>query len=439
MEGARMKRQLGAACCYAYARLTLNYYMYYEAAQDADFPRGILDPLSGRFHGILGDFLGGIPSSKALEELRTEVIREMERATAYTDSLQAYEYVLNRMEGRFEPKLMGGERRALDSEAAAREIMAYIRDGGEAPLVNQRIQNVVGQLPVRLTKNKFFAMVEEGLSVYLKGTQENLDDMMNILRSEGLLNQPKDCAEGYERLHGFLEMCRGADYARMDAQTYRGLTEQLKEAGDTLSGLTWNILLLMNLVNDLYLIFLTRERVLMGVSEETRMKEILRGIKAMFDAGAGEIPGELTQSLTFLEGKQEAYFEQWMRGQESAGEIRAGDEPLGELLYQVETLMSGSSFMELVPSENREMPVTREALAQEEERLFDSLRESWKHQPKVLVRAVMAKILSRLPVFFHSSDELFSYIENSLEACEDEAEREASVRLIRMIRDEEME
>ena len=51
----------------------------------------------------------------------------------------------------------------------------------------------------------------------------------------------------------------------------------------------------------------------------------------------------------------------------------------------------------------------------------------------------MAKILSRLPVFFHSSDELFSYIENSLEACEDEAEREASVRLIRMIRDEEME
>ena len=75
--------------------------------------------------------------------------------------------------------------------------MAYIRDGGEAPLVNQRIQNVVGQLPVRLTKNKFFAMVEEGLSVYLKGTQENLDDMMNILRSDGLLNQPKDCAGGY--------------------------------------------------------------------------------------------------------------------------------------------------------------------------------------------------------------------------------------------------
>ena len=122
MEGARMKRQLGAACCYAYARLTLNYYMYYEAAQDADFPREILNPLSGRFHSILGDFLEGIPSSKALEELRTEVIREMERATAYTDSLQAYEYVLNRMEGRFEPKLMGGERRALDSEAAAREI-----------------------------------------------------------------------------------------------------------------------------------------------------------------------------------------------------------------------------------------------------------------------------------------------------------------------------
>ena len=44
--------------------------------------------------------------------------------------------------------------------------MAYITDTDEAMVVNERIQSVVGQLPIRLTRNKFFAMVEEGLSVY---------------------------------------------------------------------------------------------------------------------------------------------------------------------------------------------------------------------------------------------------------------------------------
>ena len=110
MERARVKKQLGAACSYAYSRLTLNYYMYYDASQEEDFPEKILGPLAERFHSLLGGFLQGSTSLEELDALRSEVIREMEQTTAYTDILQAYEYVLNRLEGRFEPRLMGKAR-----------------------------------------------------------------------------------------------------------------------------------------------------------------------------------------------------------------------------------------------------------------------------------------------------------------------------------------
>ena len=90
----------------------------------------------------------------------------MEANTAYTDVFQAYEYVLNRLEGRFEPQLMGNRNVRPDEEEWTAEIMAYIMDTDEPMVVNERVQSVVGQLPIRLTRNKFFAMVEEGMSVY---------------------------------------------------------------------------------------------------------------------------------------------------------------------------------------------------------------------------------------------------------------------------------
>ena len=439
MERARVKKQLGAACSYAYSRLTLNYYMYYDASQEEDFPEKILGPLAERFHSLLGGFLQGSTSLEELDALRSEVIREMEQTTAYTDILQAYEYVLNRLEGRFEPRLMGKARPAVDAEETAWGGMADIGEAGDAASINQRIQNIVGQLPVRLTKAKFFAMVEEGLSLYIGSPRESLDDMIGLLRSEGLMHQPKAHAEGYEELERFLESCRETDYAQLDAKTYRYLTGELERIGEILANLTWNIVLLMNLVNDLYLIFLTREHVLMGAAEEKKMLGILSDIQTLFASGAGEIPEEITQSLTFLEGKQEAFFEQWMRVQSSEEELQREEAPVRDLLRQVETLMSGSSFMEFRRPEASQEEVTRAYLTEAEQELFQSLSASWKGQPRVLVRAAMAKILSRLPVFFQSAQELHAYIQNSLEACEDEAEREASVRLIRMILDEEME
>ena len=193
MESRRRKKQISAACHYAYTRLALNYYMYYEVILEGDLLSSRLERLS-------------------------KTASAMEANTAYTDAFQAYEYVLNRLEGRFEPQLMGNRSVQPDEEEWTAEIMAYITDTDEAMVVNERIQSVVGQLPIRLTRNKFFAMVEEGLSVYKGGPVSSLDDMLYILRSEAMLARPEDMETGYEDLHSILREFERADFKAVTAE-----------------------------------------------------------------------------------------------------------------------------------------------------------------------------------------------------------------------------
>lgn len=160
MQIKRMKRQLSAACHYSYTRLALNYYMYYETSLEESLLDNRLEPLNTAFHGLLRGFLDGTCAEDALWGLRSQVMAEMETATAYTDAFQAYEYVLNRLEGRFAPQpvgTMGGEDH---DEAMTGRIMAYITDARDAMTVNERIRSVLGQLPVRLTRNRFFSLVK---------------------------------------------------------------------------------------------------------------------------------------------------------------------------------------------------------------------------------------------------------------------------------------
>ena len=77
---------------------------------------------------------------------------------------------------------------------------------------------------------------------------------------------------------------------------------------------------------------------------------------------------------------------------------------------------------------------TDEAYFREQlEILFRDMNEVWETLPKPVMRAAMAKCLSSLPVNFRSLDEAREYIRGSLDGCSDETEREASVRLIRML------
>lgn len=103
MKAARIRRQLTAAYHCSYIRLALNFYTAYEAAAEKKgFENDRISGLCDRFCELLDACLKG-QSDCGADELRQDVIREMEKVTDYTDAFQAYEYVMNRIEGRFAP------------------------------------------------------------------------------------------------------------------------------------------------------------------------------------------------------------------------------------------------------------------------------------------------------------------------------------------------
>jgi hypothetical protein len=48
-------------------------------------------------------------------------------------------------------------------------------------------------------------------------------------------------------------------------------------------------------------------------------------------------------------------------------------------------------------------------------------------------RAVMATVLSQLPVFFNNTEEIQSYINISLMQCSDDAEQKATVEILKAL------
>lgn len=422
MELRRRKKAIAAACNYSYTELALNYYMCYEIFQEKEEGGfGLAQPFYDRYHKILKRFLNGENVEEELSDLREDAIAEMNGVVAYVDRMQAYETILKRLKYRFVPP----QENLKDNQTLTEEIMAYILCDKESVGVNQRIQEVMRELPVRLTKNKFFAMTEEGLSIYKGGSVYSFRMILDLLRSEGLLRS-LPVKEGYEYLASAVKEFCETDYRQMEQAAYEHLSEKMEEITPELLENTEALHSLMDLINSLTVICLTKKDSVQEVSEKQHIEAILQGVLALFEKEEKEeIPETLTEHLSFLEGKQEGYFDIWLRNdvpeqEEGKSETDCED---SFRFRKVELLMSGSAYMELVKDAKEEEDEVEEAFFKESlEALFTELQTFWKDCPKVLVRASMAKILSSLPVFFQSIEAVRSYIESSLDSCSDEAE-----------------
>ncbi len=440
MKIRKIKKRLTAAYHYSFIRMTLNFYTCYEMmSEKAGTPAKGTQSLYDRYFGSLSSFLKRKEKSlDELETLRQDTIKEMEKLTAYTDIFQAYEYVMNRTEGRFMPQLVG--KKPTDTDVVLDEIIRYLTETNDPLDFHERFQLIVSQLPVRFTKNKFFALIEEGMSVYKGAPKAGLDDMLYVLRSEALLNRPKisgteseNGEDSYEKLYQILNEFLQTDFNTLEAAGYYHLSSKLEEAGELINEATGDILMLMDLVNDLYVLFLCEDHAIVDLEETQVMTKILGDILELFKEDKWrEIPEKTADLLPKLEGKQESSFEQWMANEIPVEDLAKDGSPVAEVLWKTELLLSGSAFASLeyrASEETADEEMIRKGL----EQLFADIRESWKDLPKVLTRAAMAKCLSRLPITFKSSDEAESYIKNSLECCSDEVEKEGCIRMIRSI------
>lgn len=437
METRFMKKQMTAAYQYSYTRLALNYYTLFESLTEDN---RLSDRESACLHTLnelIRDYFTDGEILARLDGLRGEITREVEIITAYTDCFQIYEYVLNRLERKFKTLPETG----YNDETFTSMVVSFITNTKESAVMNGRIRQVISQLPVRLTKQKFFSLVMEGLSVYIGSPKENLRDMMYTLRTESMADLPEGMAEGRKSMYETLEQFKRMDYRNLTSEAFAEAQARLMVVSAQLNEEAELYVSLQEIVNDLYVLTLAKQDAVIDLNEEELYRSLILGVLAEFEEnGSGDgREAYFMERLTRLEGRQETYYERYLRSEMPAETKELLADPDYVRAANVDLLLSGSSFMELKSvlsgmeeeaGVQAEETIDRPYLERTAEAYFKELEAVFAATSKPVMRAIMAKVLSDLPVCFNSIDEIQSYIKGSLESCGDEAEKETCKELL---------
>lgn len=423
-------------------KLSFNYYMFAEQMQeisDAKEVQTLFDNLSEIIVRQCLETVDDAVRRKDMENLssmRKEIIATMEILTAYVDRLAIYEHLLNRLEFCFSEEEFDEN---YYETHFTNDIMHYILEKSDNTVTNQRICEIVSQLPMRLTRQKFFELLKDAFSLYVGSDLSTVEDFAYMLRTLSGVYVPEGMESRFPDIKEMYDILANADYANAGKEEYERLADALSAATQIASGLSDLYMGLMELVNDVCVINLTFDAAISEALELEACRGILR--EAM---GLNNGDRDINDLFILLEGHQERVYAQ-IRENDYIIDMILDDMPKEadtinvtsdfEKLRKCTKLTSGSLFVNL----DETGPVRKadkEDVARVYEDVLLALQNSFKDRAVIINRAVMAIVLGSIPVFFNNVDEIQNYINTSLSQCRNRAERMACVTLIRMIIDE---
>jgi len=433
-------KYLDSSYQYAMHRMALQYYTLYETVQEAGVDTEEADSVLDELHACVKAMLenDGSLTVERISALRNDIIRKMRVLTFYTDILQVYEYILNRVE----PKYIEDDtlKQFNDVEDFTAKLNQFIYGVQDNLVINERIKDVIAQLPIRMTKAKFFEYLSNSIDLYKKADEEALEGFLYMIRSCSMLDRPEGMEDYFEAYRKLADELSRIEYDKLTKEEYKEITTRLGIAAEEIRVIIDLYLSIQEIVNDLYITILTLPRLQMKKHAILdTLKHILSVLNEMFltDSSA-QIPDEITGRLSITEGHQEslqtecdlleaAYDEIYVSNREAVKACgRAEDFKIFPVLAR---LMSSSVFAELTDEEGSR-PVTEESLTKAKDSLILEYTELFKNNSKMVNRAVMAAALGKMPVIFNTAQELFDYTEQSLLRCRDENERKAAMNIL---------
>lgn len=375
-----------------------------------------------------------------LHQMRLQSMKRMQILTAYTDRFLLYEYVLNRLEYKFEEKFQETE-----DETFAQELLAYIFDTQDNVIINHKIQEMLSQLPIRMAKGKFFDLLHGSLSIYIGAEISTVEDYIYMLRCAAGLYYADGEEECYPELKEILKLFKETDYRELSIENYEELTEKLKTAVNQLKEETGFYYNLQELCNVLYAFLLNYPYA--SAEASNLWKELLPVVQEVAEGFAMEHPVQIKEETVCLfektEGKLEEYADIVLKQQGLLHEIQESSSSqlesmmlsqLFECLLLSEKLLSNSLFIELdQEGKLNQKPADRTYIEQRTKELSEEFASRLNEQSQMLNRAMIAGVLKEMPVFFQDQKEVLDYIRTSLSGCRNQAEKTASIHLMREI------
>lgn len=456
---------------YSYVKLCMNYFTYYEMVWENEVKNEKLLELTGRMNKIIKNIVHGA-SETVLEEciakteaIRNEVTNIMTGLTACVDVFNIYEYCLNRVEYRYKE---ASELLQCSDEELTKNVLQYILKDKDNVVINSKICEIVRQLPIRMTKGRFFELLKESLKVYKDSETGSVDDFLYMLRTVSMLDIPKDSFVFTDNeLKEIYEEFTDIDFSKLDEEKYNDLSAKLNFATDYIQGEVDRYMLLAENINDLYVVLLSskeyygskmpklllgfennQDKFLQDKREEENCKILIAKENRLFyDTSYEEVCEEIEDGFLFLEGRQEKYAESFQKSEYLLDTIAKDNKDVlknleaaqvCEYFDRIRKLVSGSIFAEFQEDSKRHETAGMEYISQKGEELEQELTEFFAKNKKNVNRAVMAHILSELPVFFNNVEEIKDYIYNSLTGCRDSAEKAAVAEILTSMASEDL-
>ena len=419
------REMMGIYSEYSFIRLAMNYFTYYGMIADGGKRDEQLEEIGSAFNNIIKKVASDeLPDNEtealltATEDIRGQVINIMKGLTSYVDIFNIYEYCLNRVEYRFKES---NENLIKSNEELTEALLTYILSDKDNIVINSKIAEIVRQLPVRMTKNKFFELLTAGIGIYKGSEISSVEDYLFMLKTNAMIE------ERYNDLR------QKADFAVLCLKHSISIYMTMGE-----------------LINDVYVILLSKKYASNASENEKPCKAIIKNVADMIDDSdsnniiSDEEYDKAAESFTELEGKQETLFMK-LSSYENVAEqaldeyedilISLGLKEEYTALKRMSAFESGSTFMEF--SEKNTNPADEEYISMVTDKLIGEFKDFFKSHEKLVNRAVMAHTLSGLPVFFNNIAEIKDYIYVSLNQCSDLAERTAVTEIMEILMNEE--
>ncbi len=366
-----------------------------------------------------------------MRDLRDEITKKMDLFTAYTDRMICYEYVLNRMELKFLSEDELKEQLAsFDEELYLKELLAYLFVDKDQSVVRDKLRLVMSQLPVYMTKSKFFERIKEALTLYRDGEKAALDDFLYMLRTSALIYEPENYVGEYEGLEQWIKQLSEADYSNLDADRYEELVQSLEQGAEAIHEVTDFYYSLQKVVNCIYAMCL----ILPYCGEQTKLVTACRSIWVCL--AKKEYMDEMLEPL---EGRIEDKVEKTSYMESVLFEIKSSyKKELSELsltgffddFSAVANLLSDSLFIDLdkvAKMEKADAKYVRERT----DKFLEKLSCKLKSVDRPVKRAIMAQVLDKLPMTFQRSEQVEEYIRVNLFGCQDKAEKCTVLKMLR--------
>jgi hypothetical protein len=382
--------------------------------------------------GILEDFIDNQKITQDIHVIRETIAKGLELLTIYADEIEMYEYILNRIEYRFKTNYSNS-----DIEAFSGEVIQFLFSDKDNALINQKVKAVLGQLPMRLTKDKFFDYVKSSLNIY-KGTDkqhlvEHIEVLKKICTPEINGDFGKVFVDVYEPIKNIQEMT----FDQITEEAFKSAKNNLKVASNKIENYINSYVDLILNVNLIYAQLISKDK--KDIYNQEHAFNIISKTIKYWDTEEDGLE-EIMEDLEALEGIQENIGHDILMNE---GIIETGCHFLNEIpvpiqgdlmrLDQLGKLTSSSFYTNLIEEHKEPDILDDKKIYKLMEELFNYLEENFKNQPMIIRRSKMSKLMATLPLSFNRPEEIYQYIHFALTQCGNEAEREASIKLIKEI------